>query len=421
MSKVFNISVVGGAGHIGLPLSCYLQNHGHKVTVIDKNQKVMDDASNGIVPFEEIDFEDNLNEALKKGLKFSSDMSAVAQTDSVFITLGTSSNKDDIKLFDGVIDQVLRNIKDETKIILRSTVTLESIFKVKNNKLFDEKKLFLSYCPERIAEGLAYKELKSLPQVVGGEDEESVNSASELFSTLAPEILKTDFITAELVKLFNNISRYINFAVANQFALIADDFGANIYETRRLANHNYPRCNLAMPGFTAGTCLRKDFGMINEWSPYPDMLLSAWKMNEFTPAMLVEQLNKRAAIHNKRVAVMGFTFKADTDDIRDSLVPKLCRYIERKIPFDVRVTDHHLPSMIDEPSSCEMIKNWQCSEALEEADCVFVATNHTGYKEELQKLATMRPNAWIADIWNVGGIDQIFYKASDLIQNGEKV
>ena len=88
MSKVFNISVVGGAGHIGLPLSCFLQNHGHKVTVIDKNQKVMNDASNGIEPFEEIDFKDNLNEALKNGLNFSNDMSVVAQTDYVFITLG---------------------------------------------------------------------------------------------------------------------------------------------------------------------------------------------------------------------------------------------------------------------------------------------------------------------------------------------
>ena len=119
MSKVFNISVVGGAGHIGLPLSCFLQNHGHKVTVIDKNQEVMNDASNGIEPFEEIDFEDNLNEALKNGLNFSNDMSVVAQTDYVFITLGTSSNKDDIKLFDGVIDQVLRNVEDETKIIFK--------------------------------------------------------------------------------------------------------------------------------------------------------------------------------------------------------------------------------------------------------------------------------------------------------------
>ena len=127
MSKVFNISVVGGAGHIGLPLSCFIQNQGHKVTVIDKNQKVMNDASNGIEPFEEIDFKDNLNEALKNGLNFSNDMSVVAQTDYVFITLGTSSNKDDIKLFDGVIEQVLRNVEDETKIILRSTVTLESI------------------------------------------------------------------------------------------------------------------------------------------------------------------------------------------------------------------------------------------------------------------------------------------------------
>ena len=103
----------------------------------------------------------------------------------------------------------------------------------------------------------------------------------------------TDYVSAELVKLFNNIARYVHFAVANQFALVADTFGANIYEIRRLANHEYPRSHIAMPGLTAGTCLRKDFGMINEWSPYPDMLLAAWKMNEFIPAFLVQHLGKR--------------------------------------------------------------------------------------------------------------------------------
>ena len=125
-------------------------------------------------------------------------------------------------------------------------------------------------------------------------------------------------------------------------ALISDDLGGNIFEARRLANYNFPRCDLPSPGLTAGTCLRKDFGMLNEWSPYPDILISAWKMNEFTPVMLVKQMGKRINLLNKIVAVLGYTFKRDTDDIRDSLVPKLYRYIKRCSPSEILVSDHNL-------------------------------------------------------------------------------
>jgi UDP-N-acetyl-D-mannosaminuronic acid dehydrogenase len=231
-----------------------------------------------------------------------------------------------------------------------------------------------------------------------------------LFSALAPEILPTDYVTAELVKLFNNILRYVHFALANQFAIIADEFGANIHETRRLANYKYPRSFLAAPGFTAGTCLRKDFGMINEWSPTPDMLLSAWKVNEYMPAFLVDHLLKRTELFDVNVAVLGFTFKAETDDLRDSLAPKLYRYIQRQLPARVRVSDHHLPNPIPEPS-VENPQNWSLEEALEDVDVVFIATNHKEYGPALAELAEIRPDAWVVDLWNVGGADETFYPA----------
>ena len=243
--------------------------------------------------------------------------------------------------------------------------------------------LFLAFCPERIAEGKAREELHTLPQIVGSTDAESGRRAAALFGRLTAETLPTDWTTAELVKLFNNILRYVHFALANQFALVADDFGANIHEIRRLANHGYPRSFLAAPGMTAGTCLRKDFGMLNEWSPYPDMLLSAWKMNEYVPAFLVQHLPKRTDLHDQVVAVLGFTFKADTDDLRDSLAPKLFRYVNRQMPLEIRVTDHHLVDPIPEPSAGNP-RNWDLDEALDGAGVVFVATNHTGYREALR-------------------------------------
>jgi len=411
-----------GTGRVGLPLGLSFLDVGVTVTGVDLDENLREAVNGGRMPFHEPGYDELI--ASKRLTVHASPADVVPRTRAIIITVGTPLHnhiETDLSQLQRVLESLGPHLRAGQLVVLRSTVAPGTTAYVnrwieRNTDLTVGEDVFLAFCPERIAEGLARTELQTLPQIVGGEDEISVEAAAELFSKLTPEVLRTDFITAELVKLFNNIARYIHFAVANQFALIADDFGAKIYETRRLANHNYPRCNIAMPGLTAGTCLRKDFGMINEWSAYPDMLLSAWKMNEYSPAMLVDQLKKRTKIHDRRVAVLGFTFKADTDDIRDSLVPKLCRYIERHLPMELRISDHNLPDPIQEPSSPTPLKNWPIEDALANVDCVFVATNHKGYRAQLHELANANPESWVADIWNVGGIEQIFYRAGELLE-----
>jgi len=420
----YDVCIVG-TGRVGLPLGLSLTEVGVNVVGVDLDDNLRAEVNNGRMPFHEPGYDELV--ASKKLVLHPTPEEVVPKSATVIITVGTPLHnhiETDLSQIQRVLEGLKDHFRKDQTIILRSTVAPGTTTYVRkwierNTDFTVGDDIKLCFCPERIAEGVAYTELRSLPQICGAEDDESRESAAELFGKLAPEIMRTNFITAELVKLFNNISRYINFAVANQFALIADNFGANIYETRHLANHDYPRCNLAMPGFTAGTCLRKDFGMINEWSPYPDMLVSAWKMNEFTPAMLVDQLMQRTKIHDCKVAVLGFTFKKDTDDIRDSLVPKLCRYIHRQLPMELRVTEHHLPDPIQEPSANEPIKNWAINDALDGIDCVFVATNHTGYGDVLKELGKTNPDVWVADIWNVGGIDQIYYQTGQLVE--EKV
>jgi UDP-N-acetyl-D-mannosaminuronic acid dehydrogenase len=409
-----------GTGRVGLPLGLSLVDVGVNATGVDVDPNIISAVKEGRMPFHEPGYDDLIASG-KFVVHGTPDV--VSKSAVIIMTVGTPLHNH-IETDLSQIQRVLESIKDHIRkgqlIILRSTVAPGTTAYVqkwldRNTSFTVGTDILLSFCPERIAEGVAYEELRTLPQIVGGEDDASRDAAAELFGRLAPEVMKTNFITAELVKLFCNISRYVHFAMANQFALVADNFGANIYETRRLANHNYPRASLAMPGFTAGTCLRKDFGMINEWNAYPDMMLSAWKMNEYTPAMLVDHLMKRTVIHDRSVAVLGFSFKADTDDIRDSLVPKLYRYIERQLPSEIRVSDHNLSDPIDEPSAYKPLKNWPVTKALEGIDCVFVATNHTGYADVLKDLGRTQPEAWVADIWNVGGIDQIFYQAGDLV------
>ena len=409
-----NVCIVG-TGRVGLPLALSLIEVGLDVVGLDTDERLRAMVNDGIMPFKEPHYEALI---ASRKLHIVGDASIISKSSDVIITVGTPLHthiETDLTQIRSVLESVVSHLRPGQLICLRSTVapgTTEFVRKwiERHTNFTVGEDIFLTFCPERIAEGKAYEELRSLAQIVGALDTESGDRAEQLFSKLTNTVFRTDFVSAELVKLFNNIARYVHFAMANQFALIADNFDANIYEIRRMANHEYPRSQLAMPGFTAGTCLRKDFGMINEWSPYPDMLLSAWKMNEFIPAFLVTHLKKRVEIHDRTVAVLGYTFKMDTDDTRDSLAPKLIRYIERELPKEVRLSDHHLPtpSFTDEGRD---FRNYTTDEALDSVDCVFVATNHSAYAEVLKKLASIRPKAWIVDIWNLSGVDRIFYQA----------
>ena len=413
----YDVCIVG-TGRVGLPLALSFIEQGLSVVGIDKDPQLRAAVNSGSMPFKEPGYDDLVSSGK---LRVVDSPEVISQAANVIVTVGTPLHnhiETDLSQIQNVLKELHEYLRQDQLLCLRSTVAPGTTTYVKkwlerSTDFVIGENLFLAFCPERIAEGKAYEELHSLAQIVGTIDEMSGARAEALFKTLTKTVFRTDFVSAELVKLFNNIARYIHFAVANQFALIADTFDANIYEIRRMANHDYPRSQIAMPGFTAGTCLRKDFGMINEWSPYPDMLLSAWKMNEFIPAFLVTHLKKRVDLHGKKVAVLGYTFKMDTDDVRDSLAPKLLRYIERELPSEVRLSDHHLsyPAFAD---GRQMVSNLPVDEALQGADCVFIATNHSGYAETLKLFSKENPSAWVADLWNVAGVDKIFYQAREL-------
>ncbi|HQL35240.1 MAG TPA: nucleotide sugar dehydrogenase [Bacillota bacterium] len=410
----YDIAVLG-IGRVGLPLGLSLAKEGFKVIGIDINKDVVDKVNRKIMPFEEAGYEE-----LIKHVDFSatSVISEVQNSENIIITVGTpllSHIETDLSQITRVLESMVPYIRGGHNIILRSTVAPKTTEFVK--KYLEQKTcfivgqtIFLTFCPERIAEGKALKELKELPQIIGSEDPKSAKKAEEIFKRLTGDIMHTTFISAELVKLFNNISRYIHFAVSNQFSIIADNFGQNIYEIIEMANYKYPRGIIAKPGFTAGTCLRKDFGMINETIPYTDLLLSAWKINEFMPKFMVDNLQKRVEIYNKNVAVLGYSFKNDTDDTRDSLTPKLIRYIEREMPLEVRIHDPYLPEVID----CRY-KNHSLDDAIEKADIIYIATNHRQFKEQKDYIISkISAGCWIVDLWNVFGAGKTFFKKEEV-------
>lgn len=406
-----DIAIIG-IGRVGLPLGLSLIESEFKVIGIDINQEVVDLVNLQKMPFNETGCEELIKQVK---MNATTDIAKVEIAENIIITVGTplmGHIETDLSQIDKVIDSILPCLRSGHNIILRSTIAPKTTEYIK--KKIEQKSgfivgetVFLSFCPERIAEGKALKEIRELPQIIGCEDEKSFEMASKIFSKLAPEVLKTTYTAAELVKLFNNISRYINFAVANQFAIIAENYTENINEIIHMANYKYPRGGISKPGFTAGTCLRKDFGMINESNPYTDILLSAWKINEFMPKFLVDNLITKVDIYNKNVGVLGYSFKSDTDDIRDSLIPKLIRYIEREVPKEIKIHDPYLGFTID-----NVFINLEMQDALAGIDILYIGTNHKQFiNSKAFILSKISKDCWIVDIWNVFQTGKIFFKA----------
>ena len=191
--------------------------------------------------------------------------------------------------------------------------------------LNNKKKWHIAYCPERIVQGHAMKELKKLPQIVAGLSEKAAENASELFSQLSPKIMRTSMGEAELVKLFSNAWRYIQFAITNQFYMMAHNFGVDYDKIRYAMKTGYQRADaLPSAGFTAGPCLLKDTMQLSAFNSNNFILgHAAMMINEGLPNFIVDNLKKRCDLGGKKVGILGMAFKADIDDIRDSLSYKL--------------------------------------------------------------------------------------------------
>jgi UDP-N-acetyl-D-mannosaminuronic acid dehydrogenase len=173
-----------------------------------------------------------------------------------------------------------------------------------------------------------------------------------------------------------------------------------------LINRDYPRGGIAMPGLTAGTCLRKDFAFSEERSNAPGMLLAVSRVNESVPLFLVEGISRRlGSLAHRKVAVLGLAFKADTDDERDSLAHKLVRLLERELA-DVAVYDPHVRTLT---ASFE--------DAVDDAEVVIVATNHSELSDPHALAAILERAArdcLVVDPWNCLGTGRVFAPSSEL-------
>ena len=268
----------------------------------------------------------------------------------------------------------------------------------------------MAHAPERIAASRFLEEIDTLPCIIGGVGERSGEVAAELFGVFDAPIVQTTPVQAELAKIWTNILRYTQFALPNLLMMDCERHAANVFEVIDLINRDYPRGGIAQPGLTAGTCLRKDFAFSEERSAAPGMLLAVSRVNESVPLFLLEGAKRRVGtLADRRVAVLGLAFKADTDDERDSLAHKLIRLAERELA-DVVVHD---PVVATPTASLE--------EALKGADVVVVAANHSDFRSPstLAAIASLAsPECLVVDPWNCWGAGQVFAYASELAALG---
>lgn len=346
-----DVCVVGGGGHVGLPLSLALADAGLKVCVYDINEATIARIERGEMPFLETGADELLAKVLPTGrLKLTSDPSALRGAPIVVVVIGTPIDEflnPSMTLFDRVIDQMAPHISDGALVVMRSTVYPGTTERVA--RMFVERgvNVDVACCPERIAEGHALEELKDLPQIVGADSDAAASRAAELFSRLGAETVRTTTREAELAKLFTNAWRYMKFAIANQFLMIAHQAGADYNAILHAIRHDYPRAvDLPGPGFAAGPCLLKDTMQLASFtSDHFPMGQSAMQINEGLPAYIVDAMSHRfGGLAGRKVGILGMAFKAESDDTRASLSYKL-RKLLQWAGADVLCTD---PYVLDE-------------------------------------------------------------------------
>ena len=315
------VSIIGGAGHIGLPLGLLLKNKRVNVTLIDINKKNIDKIKNKKMPF----YEQGAQLLLDKGIKITDNLKSIKNSKIIIVCIGTPVDEyfnPKLDSFFKVIKEIKKYISSKQTVIIRSSVypqTCKKIVEILHKNV--------SYCPERIVQGKAIEEMHKLPQIVSGFSKKAIGDSKKIFNLISKEIIVSDVLEAELIKLFSNSWRYVNFAISNQFYMICAQFGIDYNLLRKKMTHGYDR-NKSIPsaGFTAGPCLLKDTMQLTAFTQNQFSLgHNAMLINEGIPNFIVNILKKDKNINKKNIGILGLTFKPDIDDIRDSLSFKLIK------------------------------------------------------------------------------------------------
>jgi UDP-N-acetyl-D-mannosaminuronic acid dehydrogenase len=391
MSFDRDVVIVGGCGHVGLPLGLAFADRGLHVALYDVNQAAVDAVGAAHMPFEEAGAQEVLQRVLPTHLTATTDPHVVSTAENVVIVIGTPVDEHlnpDPNAVSSAIGELLPHFVDGQLLVLRSTLYPGTTALVEATVAPSGKKLEVSFCPERIAEGKAMVELFELPQIVSGRTEGVLDRSAKLFGNLASQMVRMEPEEAELAKLFTNTWRYIKFATANQLFMMATDFGLDYERIRQGLRLDYPRAaDLPGAGFAAGPCLLKDTMQLAAFNNNNFVLgHAAMLVNEGLPLYVVSRLEERHPLSEMTVGILGMAFKSESDDTRSSLSYKLRRILRFKAA-DVLCHDPYV-------HGDETLR--PLDEVLAASDLLILAAPHKCYDD-------LRTEIPVVDIWGLRG------------------
>jgi UDP-N-acetyl-D-mannosaminuronic acid dehydrogenase len=387
-----DVVVVGGCGHVGLPLAIAMASRGLRVAIYDIDDAAVGTVLGGELPFREDGAQPVLERVLADGrLTATTDARILAEAEAVVVVIGTPVDEHlnpDPHAVTRAIKDSTPHLRDGQLIVLRSTIYPGVTRRVEKMLADQGLAIDVAFCPERIAEGKAMAELFSLPQIVSGSSQRVRDRASALFRHLTDTIVELEPDEAELAKLFTNTWRYLKFAAANQFFVMANEHGLDFERIRAAVTEDYPRAaDLPGAGFAAGPCLLKDTMQLAAFSDNSFVLgHSAMLVNEGLPLYLVSRLEERFDLDTMTVGILGMAFKGESDDIRSSLSYKLKRILEFHAG-SVLCTD---PYVSVDPRLVPL------QDVLDQADVLIIGAPHAAYRE-------LDPQVPVVDVWNLLG------------------
>ena len=387
-----DVVVIGGCGHVGLPLALAFADRGASVAIYDVSETAVAAVNSGRMPFAEPGADEVLHRVLGAGrLEVSDDPAVVATAENVVVVIGTPVDEHlnpDQTAIPKALGGCAGYLRDGQLLILRSTVFPGVTALVEKMVAGLGLAIEVAFCPERIAEGKAMTELFELPQIVAARTASGAERASRLFGRLTSKLVPMSPEEAELAKLFTSVWRYIKFATANQLYMMANERGLDFERIRQGLAEDYPRAaDMPAAGFAAGPCLFKDTMQLAAYNNNNFPLgHAAMAVNEGLPLYVVSRLEQRFDLAAMTVGVLGMAFKGGSDDTRSSLSYKLKRILAFKAGR-VLCTD---PYVTTDPDLLPL------DEVVAAADLLVIATPHPEYRG----LVTGKP---VADIWNVLG------------------
>jgi UDP-N-acetyl-D-mannosaminuronic acid dehydrogenase len=366
------IAVIGGAGHVGLPLAVFLADVGHDVIAIDSNQERVKLIRGGKSPF----FEPGLDELLlsvlqRQRLSVQEETFFVHGCDLVFVVVGTNLKDDDMPQNESVLEVIQgirKHLSSSSVVVLRSTVTPGTTAQVA--ELLDGVIADVAFCPERIAEGHALEELRAMPQLVGTRTGEVPKCIEDVFASVEVEVIAMTWKEAELSKLFLNTWRYAQFAIANEFANICESHDVSYSSLRSSLLYRYPRgLGLMAPGFAGGPCLRKDtIQLLKSTSLHSELLEAVLQSHDSLTSRVVELVCGVVGDSDRKVVQLGITFKPGSDDLRGSVALELAHQLNRRLK-NFFVVDPYVSPLPE-------FNFLSANEVHGTADLVVVATRH---------------------------------------------